>query len=74
MRSCRISHPVDIKAKLFQPFATSKPDGLGIGLSICRQLVEANGGEIEAADGPEGGTVFTVRLPRFDSNARPPAS
>jgi signal transduction histidine kinase len=39
-------------------------DGTGLGLSICKRIVDIHGGQIEAADGPEGrGTTFTVRLP-----------
>ena len=42
---------------------STKETGLGLGLSICKRIVEAHGGRIDAADRPEGGAVFTVRLP-----------
>lgn len=49
--------------KLFDAFNTSKPDGLGIGLSICRSIIEAHGGSIRADRNPERGMTFSFTLP-----------
>ena len=55
--------PVEIEERLFQPFVTNKPAGMGIGLSIAKRIVEAHGGTISVAARPGGGTVFTFTLP-----------
>lgn len=49
--------------QLFQPFVTSKKTGMGIGLSICRTIIEAHGGRIWFESALEGGTVFRFTLP-----------
>ena len=53
----------EIAARLFQPFVTSKVTGLGLGLSICRELIDAHDGRLTASPGANGGTVFTITLP-----------
>jgi len=50
-------------AQLFEPFYTTKLEGLGVGLNICRSVVEAHHGRLWFEAGPEGGTVFTISLP-----------
>jgi two-component system sensor histidine kinase HydH len=56
--------PPAIRAKVFDPFFTSKTKGSGIGLSVARRFVEAAGGRLELADRSGGGTVARVLLPR----------
>ena len=49
--------------RIFEPFTSSKPDGLGMGLSISRSIVEAHGGSVSARANPEGGLTLCVTLP-----------
>ena len=57
--------PPEAQARLFEPFYSRKAHGkgTGLGLVICKDLVEKQGGTIEAANRPEGGARFTVRMP-----------
>ena len=65
--------PAD-RERIFEPYVRSgKRPGLGLGLAICRRLVEAHGGTIQVGDRPEGGSCFTVRLPLPDSMAGRPS-
>ena len=59
--------PADITSRLFTPFVTTKPHGLGIGLAIVRTIVEAHGGSISARNNPDGGATFTLTLRLSDA-------
>lgn len=55
--------PPDQVPRLFERFYSTREGGMGMGLRICRSIVEAHGGRIEALDNPEGGARFRVTLP-----------
>lgn len=55
--------PEQVVEHLFEPFVTTKPGGIGIGLSICRTIVDAHDGRLWATPNPEGGTIFHLVLP-----------
>ena len=60
----------DIAGRLFEPFATGRPDGTGLGLAIARELADAHGGQLELrrADTPSNtSTVFVLELPQEDA-------
>jgi two-component system sensor histidine kinase AtoS len=64
--------PEDLLDRVFQPFFTTKAKGTGLGLAISRQLIEQHGGTIEVSNRPEGGTLFTLRLPVAAGEEEPP--
>jgi signal transduction histidine kinase len=53
----------EVAARMFDPFFSTKAQGTGMGLAICRSIVEAHGGKLWATAAPQGGTIFqfTVR-------------
>jgi len=54
--------PPDVAARLFQPFVTTKRQGMGVGLSISRTIIESHGGQITSKPNPGGGTIFSITL------------
>ena len=55
--------PAAIGPRLFEPFATGKETGTGLGLVMCRRIVEDHRGTIRGGNCPDGGAAFTVHLP-----------
>jgi C4-dicarboxylate-specific signal transduction histidine kinase len=54
-----------VKEKLFEAFRTTKPNGIGLGLSICRSIIESRGGQIRAHANAPRGAVFEFTLPVY---------
>jgi two-component system sensor kinase FixL len=61
----------EIRDRLFHPFVTTKPRGMGVGLSISRTIVEAHGGRLWTEPAPEGGSVFRLTLRQCEPEERP---
>lgn len=59
----------EIADQLFQPFVTSKVNGMGVGLSICRTIIEGHGGSISAKPNDGGGTIFEFTIPFAEREA-----
>jgi len=57
--------PDDVMKNCFEPFVTTKPEGLGMGLPISRSIVEGHGGELVADANAEGGANLRILLPVY---------
>lgn len=68
--------PPDVASKLFTPFFTTRREGMGLGLSLCRTVIEQHGGALDFGPAPGGGTEFrfTLPAPRVASSAPTPAT
>src|SRR5471032_971290 len=59
----------DVAERLFSPFFSTKAEGMGMGLNICRTALEYHGGALHYRANPEGGTIFTFALPAVPADA-----
>jgi two-component system sensor histidine kinase DctS len=61
--------PAEVAERLFSPFFSTKAEGMGMGLNICRTAIEFHGGTLTHRDNPQGGTIFTFTLPASGGKA-----
>jgi two-component system sensor histidine kinase DctS len=59
--------PPEVQERLFTPFFTTKREGMGLGLSLCRTVVEQHGGQLVFEPHPPQGTIFRFTLPLAES-------
>lgn len=62
--------PPDVVQKIFEPFYTTKSEGIGMGLSISRSIVEAHGGKLTVNSNRKDGTIFNITLPVINEESK----
>lgn len=63
LRDCGPGLAPQVRERLFQPFTSTKQNGMGVGLSICKRIIDNHGGKMWAETAPESGAVFCFTLP-----------
>ena len=63
--------PKELRNRIFQPYFTTKATGTGLGLFVCRNIVEQNGGRIELTETSSTGTIFSVYFKLPDASPLP---
>jgi len=63
IRDSGVGIPPQVVQRLFEPFFTTKTRGTGLGLPLCRRIVEAHGGRVRVTSAPGLGTIITVEIP-----------
>jgi signal transduction histidine kinase/ligand-binding sensor domain-containing protein len=66
--------PLETQSAIFERFASTKPDGMGMGLAISRSIVEAHDGDLTVDNAPDGGAIFCLVLPTVDVTDGPPSA
>ena len=59
--------PAEVADRLYSPFFSTKAEGMGMGLNICRTVIEFHGGTLTHAINPSGGAIFQFMLPAIDT-------
>jgi two-component system sensor histidine kinase DctS len=62
----------DVADRVFEPFVSTKPNGMGMGLAICRSIAEVHRGRLTAASAPGGGTAMVLSLPASETTVNHP--
>ena len=71
VHDCGSGIPSGTLASIFEPFVTTKREGLGLGLSICRSIISAHGGRMWAVNNPDRGATIVVSLPMAEGKPQP---